>query len=402
MSSSLKKFVFAKRVPEVPPLGAAQAANQQEVIPFSFGSPTSDLFPYDDLKNAAVEAILSQGRSALQYSGARGPQIVQEWIADRSRLRSIEVGTDQILVTYGSQQAIDYAVRTLLEPGDHVWVEAPTYFGAVSTFRTAEAEITSFPIDGDGLQVDLVEAALREAESRKLPLPKLVYIMPNFQNPGGVNLSLERRKRLAELAYEYNFFILEDDAYVELSFEGRHLPSVYSLAPERVIYLSTFSKIIAPGIRLGWAIASRDVISRMNTFFQGSRASVFSQEIVAQMLREFPFESHVDALNKRYRDNRDVMVESLRKHFGDDVDFVLPEGGFFVWLTFRPEVDTSRFVKDAYDRGVSFIDGKQFFVGPEGARHARLSFSYCNEEQILRGVKLMAESYYAYAKQHLS
>ncbi|MNI28725.1 2-aminoadipate transaminase [compost metagenome] len=220
--------------------------------------------------------------------------------------------------------------------------------------------------------------------------------MPNFQNPGGVILSLERRKKLAELAYTYNFFILEDDAYVELTFKGEHLPAIYSFAPERVIYLSTFSKIIAPGIRLGWAIASADVIRRMNTFFQGSKASVFSQEIAAQLLQHLPFEEHLQALNDRYRNSRNIMVDSLHEQFKDEVTFNVPEGGFFVWLTFPEDVDTSDFVQDALQRGVSFIDGKKFYVLPEGARHARLSFSYCSDDQIRLGVKLLADAYRAY------
>ncbi|OXM84296.1 PLP-dependent aminotransferase family protein [Paenibacillus rigui] len=396
MTTVLQPFPYAKRVPAVTPMGAAQASSSSDVIPFSYGTPTSDAFPYDGLKEAALKAILDHGRDALQYAGAGGPQVVKEWIAQRSALRSIDVTTEQVLVTYGSQQAIDYAARTLLEPGDHAWVEAPTYFGAVSTFRSSEALITSFPIDEDGLQVDLIEKALEEAVRRKHPLPKLVYCMPNFQNPGGVVLSLERRRKLAELAYQYNFFILEDDAYVELTFTGKHLPAIYSFAPERVIYLSTFSKIIAPGIRLGWAIGSSDVIRRMNTFFQGSKASVFSQEIAAQLLQHLPFDDHLEALASRYRSSRDVMVDSLKANFGEEVSFQVPEGGFFIWLTFPEDVDTGRFVQDAYERGVSFIDGSKFFVRPEGARHARLSFSYCTEEQIRRGVRLLAEAYQAY------
>ncbi|MFC5699650.1 PLP-dependent aminotransferase family protein [Cohnella faecalis] len=394
--ANTQPYPFAKRVPAIPPIGAAQASSRSDTIPLSFGAPHSDTFPYDALNDAASEAILSQGRDALQYAGASGPSFLLDWIAARSARRAINVEPSQVLLTYGSQQAIDFAARTLLDPGDHAWVEAPTYFGAVSTFRTAEAVLTSFPIDADGLQTDEVEAALRAAVKTGKPIPKLLYVMPNFHNPGGVSLSLERRKKLAELAVEFNFFILEDDAYTELAFEEQALPSIYSFAPERVVYLSTFSKTIAPGIRLGWAIGSRDVISRMNTFFQGSKASVFSQEIVAQLLKKLPFEEHIAKLNGLYRANRDAMVSALKQYFGDDVRFEVPGGGFFVWLEFREDVDTSQFVQDAYERGVSFIHGKQFFVKPEGARFARLSFSYCDEERIHNGVKLLADAYYAY------
>ncbi len=389
-------FPFAKRVPPVAQTGAAQATSSSHVIPLSYGTPTSDAFPYESLVEAATASILREGRDSLQYAGAGGPRSVQEWIAKRSSLRSIHVQADQVLVTYGSQQAIDFAARTLLEPGDHVWVEAPTYFGAVGIFRTSEAVLTSFPMDGDGLRVELIEVALYHARQSGLPLPKLLYCLPNFHNPGGISLSLERRKRLAELAYEFNFFILEDDAYTELTFTEERLPSLYSLAPERTIYLSTFSKIIAPGIRLGWAIAAKEVVARLNSFMHGSRASVFAQEIVSQLLHTIDFDEHVQALISRYRKSRDAMIEAINDSFGTEVAYHVPEGGFFIWLTFPEEVDTAQFVRDAYERGVSFIAGSDFFVEREGGRHARLSYSYSGPEQIRQGVKLFADAYYAY------
>ncbi|WP_145409045.1 aminotransferase-like domain-containing protein [Paenibacillus xylanexedens] len=396
MTSHVQPFQFPKRVPDAPPVGAAQASTRSDVIPLSYGTPSSEAFPYTELQAAATAAILQEGQDALQYAGSLGPTRVQQWITERAALRSIHVGQGRVLVTYGSQQAIDFAARALLEPGDHVWVEAPTYFGAVSTFKTAEAVITSFPLDEDGIQVDQVEAALQEAVQQGKPLPKLLYCMPNFHNPGGVSLSIERREHLARLAYEYNFFILEDDAYAELVYEGQHLPAIYSFGPERVIYLSSFSKIIAPGIRLGWAIGSPTVIRHMNSFFQGSKASVFSQEIVAQLFNHLPFNEHLDQLITRYRASRDVMVTTLREQFGDEVQFQIPDGGFFIWLTFPTNVRTSEFVKTAADLGVSFLPGSQFFVTPEGEQHARLSFSYCNAEDIQQGVIRFAEAYRNY------
>lgn len=393
---SLQPFTFAKRVPNISPIGAAQATSYSDLIPFSYGTPSSDLFPYEQLQKAATAAILEQGRDSLQYAGAKGPSLIQEWIAKRSSLREINIQPNQVLVTYGSQQAIDHVARTILEVGDHVWLEAPTYFGAVNTFKTSEAILTSFPIDGDGLRVDLVKQALIDATNEGRAIPKFIYVMPNFHNPGGVSLSLERRKQLAQLAYQYNFFIIEDDAYVELAFEGKYLPAIYTFAPERTIYLSSFSKIIAPGIRLGWAIADADVIKRMNTFFQGSKASVFSQEIVAQLLNSFSFEAHLEYLNSTYRSNRDVMVAELREKFGTEIEFEIPKGGFFVWIKFPKGVNTGHFVQDAYTRGLSFISGTQFYIEQDGERFARLSFSYCNHEQIKKGVAIFADTYRHY------
>ncbi|MEI7026419.1 aminotransferase-like domain-containing protein [Paenibacillus sp. y28] len=397
MSEPMAPFLFARRVPQTAPMGAAQAANRTDVVPLSYGSPVSDAFPYEALQQSAAQAILVQGPAALQYSGANGPELVRTWIAARSALRGIQAAPENVLVTYGSGQAIDFACRAILEPGDHVWVESPTFFGALNTFRASEAKLTSFPIDEDGLRVDLVEAALEQAVRTGQPLPKLLYCIPNYHNPGGVSLSAERRKRLAALAEAYNFFILEDDAYSELNFEDSYLPAIYASAPRRTIYLGTFSKTIAPGIRVGWAIASQEAIGKLGTFFHGSRASVFTQQIVGNLLQSYSLEEHIGGLINRYRRQRDSLLHALDKHFGEAIEYTVPQGGFFVWLRFKEAVDTGELVRYAAEHGVSFIDGRQFYLSPnDGARYARLSFSYCEEEALELGVSRLAEAYEAY------
>ncbi len=397
MGDKLTPFVYANRVPQTAPMGAAQASSRVDVIPLSYGSPVSGSFPYEALQLAASEAILTQGNEALQYSGADGPAVVRKWIAERSALRGISTAPEKVLVTYGSGQAIDFACRAILEPGDHVWVESPTFFGALNIFRSSEAVLTAFPIDAEGLRVDLVEEALLAAAHAGEPLPKLLYCIPNYHNPGGVSLSVVRRKRLAELAQTYNFFILEDDAYSELNFEEEYLPAIYTFAPQRTIYLGTFSKTIAPGIRVGWAIASAEAIVKLGSFFHGSRASVFTQQIVANLLRSYSLEEHIKQLIDRYRKQRDSMLAAIDKYFGDSVEYTIPQGGFFVWLRFKEEVDTGELVKFAAERGVSFIDGRQFYLTPhEGKHEARLSFSYCEAESLELGVARLAEAYIAY------
>lgn len=397
MSEPIAPFVFARRVPQSAPMGAAQAAVRSDVVPLSYGSPISDAFPYQALEQASAQAIQAQGADALQYAGADGPSVVRKWIAARSSLRGIQAVPEQVLVTYGSGQAIDFASRAILEPGDHVWVESPTFFGALNTFRASEAVLTSFPIDSDGLKIDAVEEALEKAVRLNLPLPKLLYCIPNYHNPGGISLSAERRQRLAKLAEKYNFFILEDDAYSELNFEDNFLPAIYTFSPQRTIYLGTFSKTIAPGIRVGWALASQEVIGKLNTFFHGSRASVFTQQIVGNLLQNFGFENHIDELITRYRSQRDSLIAALDKHLGDAVEYTEPGGGFFVWLRFKQNIDTGELVRYAAEKGVSFIDGRQFYLNPDdGAQYARLSFSYCESDALELGVARLAEAYSAY------
>ncbi|NQX70268.1 PLP-dependent aminotransferase family protein [Paenibacillus alba] len=401
MSQTVDSFSFAKRIPATPSIGSTTVTKQDHVH-LSFGFAAPHLFPIEQLSQSAAEAVTLHGRKALQYSGSVGPGQILKWIQARSQVHGIHVELDQILVTYGSTQGIDLATRILVEPGDHVWVESPSFFSALQAFRTAEAEITSFPIDEEGVRVDLIENALLNAKQNGKPLPKFLYTMPTYHNPGGVTLSVERRKRLVQLAEIYNFFILEDDAYSELNFTGNRYPPLYTLFPERVIYLNTFSKIIAPGLRLGWIIADSRVIAKIKLLNLGGSIGVFTQEIVAKLLDGFAFQEHVDSLIDHYRQQRDVMAKAVKNSFGEHVTFHLPEGGFYIWLRFADEVNTSDFLEDAAHRGVSFVDGKSFYVNPEGFQYARLCFSYVSEDQIVRGVQSFADAYFAYINKAVS
>ncbi|WP_400243680.1 PLP-dependent aminotransferase family protein [Niallia sp. JL1B1071] len=391
----VKEYPISKRFPELPLLSAANAKKHPDLIPFAFGHPAKESFDISLLSDSAVSALQLDGPRALQYSGGAGPDHVVNWIQQRSKHVSIIVETQNILVTAGSMQAIDLATRTLTDPGDHVWVEAPTFFGAIRQFSLAEVKISSIPMDQNGLMTDELERKLKEAVKDNAPIPKFIYVMPNYHNPTGVCLSIERRKKLAELAYEYNFYILEDDAYVELSFSGEKLPSIYSFGPKRVIYLSTFSKTIAPGIRMGWALADDEVIiQRMKMLKSDGSTSVFVQEIISHFLADVKFEYHMKRINDLYCARKDAMINAVKECFGEEVAFTEPEGGFFLWLSFPKEVNTSEFASAALSRGVSFIESKFFYVDRAETNHIRLSFTFTNEEDIQKGVKRIAESYY--------
>ncbi|WP_445487187.1 aminotransferase-like domain-containing protein [Niallia sp. 03133] len=396
--NALNQFTFSKRFPDMPIIGSSFSGSLDHVIPLSFGFPAPESFPLETMVTATDTAMKTQGTGALSYTGGQGPNNIVKWIKSRSVLRKVHASEEQILVTCGSMQAIDLVTRTLTDPGDDLWIEAPCFFGAIRSFNLAEVKLTSFPIDENGLRVDLVEQALMAAKANNKPMPKILYVMPNYHNPGGVNLSLERRKKLAELAYEYNFFIIEDDAYVELSFDGTYLPSIYSFGPERVIYLSTFSKVVAPGIRMGWAIGNKQVIDKMRILKTDGLTSVYIQEVVYNVLQQLDIEKHISYLSTTYKSRKESMVSALAQYFGDDVSFVAPDGGFFLWLTFPLGVNTSAFVDDAMQAGVSYLDGRHFYLNDEGFNTMRLCFTYCNEKKINEGIKRLADTYYAYVK----
>ncbi|MCL1632153.1 PLP-dependent aminotransferase family protein [Sporolactobacillus sp. CPB3-1] len=391
---NLQHYDFSKRFDDVPLVGSAFSGEHPGMIPLAFGFPYPKSFPIDALVESATGALKSEGTQALQYSGGPGQQRILEWIRQRSQLRAIQVNTDQIMITSGSNQGIDLVARTLTDPGDSVWVEAPVYFGALRAFYLAENQLSAFPVDGDGLRVDLVESALIEAAAGKRPMPKFIYVLPNYHNPAGIRLSVERRRKLAQLAYAYNVYIVEDDAYVELNFTGEFWPSIYSFGPERVIYLSTFSKIVAPGIRMAWVICQNpDVLSKMKIIKTEGLTSVLMQEIVSDYLEKNDFENHLEPLITGYRMRRDVMVEAIHEFFGDEVSFEKPEGGFFLWLTFPTKTDTTRLLHESVKVGVSFVDGKAFYLHGKPTNDLRLAFSFCDEITIREGIQKLAAVY---------
>ncbi|TXK76953.1 PLP-dependent aminotransferase family protein [Paenibacillus sp. N3.4] len=399
MPNALNALSFAKRIPSTPSIGSTTVTRLDHVH-LSFGFAAPDLFPIEELDKAASQAVTLRGKAALQYSGGDGPRKIVDWIINRSKHHGIAAEKENILVTYGATQGISVAANAIVDPGDHVWVESPSFFGALQAFRVAEATITSFSVDEHGLRVDLLEEALKLARETNQPLPKLFYTMPTFHNPTGATLSLERRKKLVALAREYQFWILEDDAYMELNFSGEVHQPLYTLAPERVIYFGTFSKIIAPGVRLGWIIADKAAINNFRLLLLGGSIGVLTQEILAQLLDNITFEDHLDKLITHYRNQRDVMAKAIERHLGGLVTYHLPEGGFFIWLKFEEHINASQFLRFAEERGVSFVDGRSFEVKPVGLNNARLCFSYVNEEAIERGVKTFADAFHDYVKEH--
>jgi len=360
-----------------------------EIISLAGGLPDTSLFPAEDLaKHLSVVAAESSAR-ALQYAPTEGLAEVKEVIREVLRAEGDDADPEDVLVTTGGQQVIDLVCKTLVDPGDVVVAEAPTYPGAVPAFAAYQADVRQVAMDADGLRVDVLEETLDAlaAEGRS---PKFIYTIPNFQNPAGVTLSLPRRKRLVEVARERELLILEDNPYGLLRFEGTPLPTLRSLdGGDFVISLGTFSKILSPGLRLGWAVAPHPVLARMNIGKAASdlNSSSLTQLFVATFFRDGDWRGYLARQCDLYRARRDVMLEALEEHFPPEATWTRPEGGLFVWVTLADGLDTTDLLAKALSRNVAFVPGHAAYVDGRGDTSLRLNFSGVGEDDIREGVR---------------
>jgi 2-aminoadipate transaminase len=328
----------------------------------------------------------------LQYGPTEGYRPLRELIARHSARSGLEISPDNILITSGSQQALDLLGKVFINPGDHILVEAPTYLGALQAWNAYGAEYQVVPMDEDGMNTDELEAALRAG-------PKFIYVLPNFQNPTGVTLALERRKRLVALADQYGVPIVEDDPYGQLRYEGEHLPGVVVLDGKdrdhgefvyrgNVIYLSTFSKILAPGLRLAWVVAPPEVIRKLVQAKQGAdlHTATFNQMVAYEVARGGFLDRHIELIRRVYRERRDVMLAALEEHFPSGVRWTHPQGGLFLWATLPEGMDSAPVLAAAVAQQVAFVPGTSFYPTGGGANTMRLNFSNATPEKIREGI----------------
>lgn len=382
----------------------------------SAGYPFAGAIPVEELRGTAEAVLRDEGPWPLQYLGsaamaALGPALARRAAArglmtlegppERQCLLSNAVdyaspgvaATDALLVTAGSAQALDLAARALLDPGDRVAVEAPTYMEALEILRN-HGEIEAHPVDADGLDVDAFADSLRRRRRAGAPLPRLLYVIPNFQNPTGAVLSLPRRIRLLELSEELDFFILEDDAYGELPFpEVQTPPSLRALEPAgrgRVVHLGSLSKIVAPGLRVGFAIGPRRAIEAMATF-KKDLDQPLSQAIAGRYLRDCDLEARIAWLRAAYAGRAQVLLAALGEEMPHGVSWSTPRGGFFVWLELPPGIDTAALLPRAIEAGVSYVPGRHFYWGGD-ANRLRLSYSHAEPDDLRRGVAALARA----------
>ncbi len=368
-----------------------------DIISFAGGLPAPEVFPVEQFQEACKSVLQDYGAQALQYGTTEGYLPLREQIARHSARYGIEVTPDNILITSGSQQALDLLGKIFINPGDRILVESPTYLGALQAWNAYGAEYISVPVDKSGMNTDALEEALRTG-------PKFIYVLPNFQNPSGVTLSLSRRQRLIDLADQYGVPIIEDDPYGQLRYEGEHLPSVVLLDHRfrdntnaafsgNVIYLSTFSKILAPGIRLAWVIAPREVIQKLVQAKQGAdlHTATFNQIVAHEVSRGGFLDEHIRLIRDTYRERRDVMLAAMDRFFPPEVDWTHPEGGLFLWGTLPSYLSSAEVLKAAVERKVAFVPGEPFHPNGGGHNTMRINFSNATPDKISEGIRRLGE-----------
>lgn len=372
-----------------------KVSQKPSVISLAGGNPSPDTFPVEDLKKCFEKVIGEKAQKILQYSPTEGLPELIEAVRSLSLEDEIKCEMDNILITTGSQQGMDLVCKVLLNPGDEVIVELPTYPGSLHTLRSYKAKITGVPVDEKGINVNLLEDIIRERAIIG-KIPKFIYTIPTFQNPSGTTLSEERRKDIIEIAKKYEIIVVEDDPYSKLRYSGEFIKPIKSYDDEGfVIYMNSFSKIFCPGVRVAWIIADKEIIKKMIIAKQGMdlHTSSLNQAIIAEFLKQGKLKSHLDRIVPYYREKCDIMVKTINECFRDRIIFTSPEGGFFSWITLKQEIDTKDLIYKAIERGVVYVPGSSFGPGEEKELKSslRLSFATVNKDDIKKGVKILSE-----------
>lgn len=365
-------------------------ANADELIYFGGALPTEEFYPYEELQKI-ISRLSHSSRSAelFAYQSEGHPGLRQE-VRNYLQRQDIKVDDDELLIVNGSQQAIDLVTSILVDPSDVVLIEDPTYYWAICNFSMAQARLIPVPVDEDGLQVDVLEMILARH------VPKLLYVMPTYQNPSGTTLSLPRRRKLLELARRYQLPILEDNFVSDLRYDGDLLPSLKSLdgGGNTVIQQGTFSKTLCPGLRLGWITAPAEVMSRLKLAKRACDLSTntMAQAVLAEYLRDGLYDRHLLHVRSAYKSRRDAMCKALGKHLGSNLQWSVPQGGMFIWARLAPGLSSRELLRYAEREGVAFSPGDMFFVNGDHSEYLRLSFIQLDEQQIEDGITKLGKA----------
>ena len=361
------------------------AAKNPDMISFAGGAPAPELYALEAFRAASDKAFDIHGRTLMAYDGAYGVAALREFIASQWMPRTgVNITADDLLILSGSQQGIDYAARLYLDEGDTVIVEHPSYLGALNTFSALRANYVSVDTDADGMRMDALEEALVAN-----PQAKLIYTVPDFQNPTGITLAEDRRRKMVELAEQYDVVIVEDSPYYEIRFEGDFIPAIKSFdAHDRVIYLGSFSKTLCPGIRLGWVVASKAVIERYRVLKEATdfQAGTVAQYQAATFLADYSLDEHLKTSREVYCGRRDAALAAIEQTFPDDVSFTRPQGGYFIWVE-APGINATEMVVYAMNEiGVAYVPGESFYASDPRVDTLRLSYSQMTEDKIGEGI----------------
>lgn len=369
-------------------------------IPFDSGFAAPQLLP--DLTTFAFDALTRHREEALQYSATQGQPELRGWLAEWMNADGCALGPENILIVNGAKHGLELVCRLLLDEGDSIVVTAPTYFSAIPIFRSFGVEFIEIGQDGDGLDVDALEQMLASRRKEGLSVPKFIYNVADFHNPTGATMTEVRRRGLIELAAREGIYVVEDTPYRRVRFEGATIPTLKSLDMSgTVFHVGTFSKLVAPGLRIGWIAAEAELIARLIQLKSDGGSSPLMQRIIYEFGTSAAFSAHIERVQDEYRTRRDFMVKALRRDL-PGISLSVPEGGYYVWVTLPPLMDGDAFAARAAAAGVNLIAGSKFFAGAGGAHpsnhapprnHIRLSYSYATPEQIEEGVKRLAAIY---------
>lgn len=388
----MKPIRLATRMERMKPSAVREilkVAEKPEIISFAGGLPAPELFPCDAIARAHESVLTKEPAAALQYGVTEGFLPLREWIAQRMSKKGVPTTPGNLLVTNGSQQGLDLVARLLLDPGDTVLVESPTYLAALQAFGAYEVGFAEVEGDENGILLGSLERAIREYQ------PKMLYVIPNFQNPTGTTLAADRREKVVSLCAAHGVVILEDDPYGELRFRGEFVPSLAAHAEDAtVLQLGTFSKTLAPGMRIGWINGPVELVKKLTILKQAAdlHTGTLSQRVVARLLETFDFEAHLATLRRVYGERRDTMIQALERHMPKGARWTSPEGGLFLWMQLPDGVQDEAFFHRAVQHGVAVVPGAGFFADGDRHEFVRLNYSNQTQERILEGVRRLGHA----------
>lgn len=386
----LHHWIFSERAWEIKSSAIREILKITElpdVISFAGGLPAPELFPVEELKEACDRVLSNSGPNSLQYSITMGHRPLREFLAERYTRRGIPATQENIMITAGSQQGLDLIGRVFLDSGSFVILEDPTYLAAVQAFDAYHPHYHTVSMDEEGMVVSEVEDAIRKRK------PRFIYAVSNFQNPTGITMTRERRQDLVKLAKEYYIPVIDDNPYGELRYAGEDLPSLKKLGGDQIIELGTFSKIISPGLRIGWIFTSRDVMRLFERMKEGVdlHTNTFAQFVIWEYIQAGNLDKHIQLIKKEYSKRREVMIESLKKYCPAYVTWTKAEGGLFVWVFLPEHVSATELLKKALEKKVAYVPGKPFYVREDKDNALRLNFSNATPEKIDEGIKRLAK-----------
>ena len=385
--------IFADRITDVPRSFIREilkVALDPDIISFAGGLPNRDLFPVQELTDATKDVFEIYGSDIFQYSNSEGYLKLREYVAENYRKKQIEISAENILITNGAQQGLDLLGKVLLNEGDGVIIEEPGYLGAIQAFSLYKPKFSPVQVSEHGMDLDQLKSIVSESN------PKLIYSVPNFQNPSGITYTTENRKEISDIIYDKEIFLIEDDPYGDLRFSGTPKSSFKKYLPKKTILLGSFSKIVVPGFRIGWVVAPDEIVEKLLIAKQASDLHTchFTQYIIYQYLKNNDIDTHIKKVIRTYGEQCDGMKDSIKTYFPGNITSTKPEGGMFLWVTLPPQMLAMDLFNLAVKEKVVFVPGEPFYVNNNGANALRLNFSCVDKQTIDTGIKRLGKSIY--------